>query len=534
MKLKYFPIVLLFIVFKTFSQESKNILFTIDDEPYYSQEFLSVYKKNLQLVVDSKTDIESYLKLFIDYKLKVKEAKLIGLDTLQEYKKELKQYRNNLIEPYLKDKELTKKLVREAYNRLKKEVNVSHILIVLKPEATPQDTLKAYSKLIEARNLILSGKEFSEVAKTYSEDPTAAKNGGYIGYFTALQMVYPFENVAYTTKVNEVSMPFKTKFGYHILKVNALRESKGEVEVAHIMIKKNSVKAKQKIDSIYNLLINEGENFSELAKSASEDRATGMKGGKLAKFGSGRMIEEFSKVAFSLNNKGEISKPFKTQFGWHIIQLIEKYPMESFEKMEPKLTKEVEKDTRSNLSSTSVLNKLYKQYKVVVNEQALQQFKLDNWNENPEKFRSTIVTINNNNILQSKFIAYLKTFRNVSLNSAFTAFKEREVLNYYKDNMEETNPKFASTFKEFREGLLLFDLLEKQVWEKAKDSTGLLNYFNIHKNKKYKDKALKAIKGTVIADYQGYLEAMFSKQLRKKYEVRVNKSENKRIKKLKL
>jgi len=436
--------------------------------------------------------------------------------------------------PYLKDEEVTKKLVKEAYERFKKEVNVSHILIFLKPDVVPQDTLTAYNTLIEARNLIVTGSKFIEVAKKYSKDPTVEQNGGRIGYFTALQMVYPFENVAFKTKVNEVSMPFRTKFGYHILKVNAIRESKGEVEVAHIMFKNESVKAKKRIDSIYKLLINEDTDFFDLAKKVSEDRVSGMKGGRLAKFGTGKMIEEFSKVAFSLNTAGEISKPFKTQFGWHIIKLIKKYPIESFEKRKFKLTQEVEKDIRSNLISKSIIEKLFKQYKIVVYEQAFQQFYTDNWKEKPISFNKTILSINEENIVQNKFIAYLKTVRNVSLKEAFITFKEKKVLDYYKGNIESSNPKFAVIYKEFKEGLLLFDLLEKQVWDKAKDSVGLLNYFNLNKTQKYEGKDLNNIKGTVISDYQNYLEINFSKQLREKFEVNINKSEKKRIKKIKL
>ncbi|MFK5957425.1 MAG: peptidylprolyl isomerase [Lutibacter sp.] len=534
MKFKYSLIIILFIVSKTFSQKNKNTLFTINNEPFYTQEFLTIYKKNLNLVDNSKTSIEDYLKLFIDYKLKVKEAKLLSLDTIQKYKNELKQYKKSLVLPYLKDKEVIKKLIKEVYNRLKKEVNVSHILISLSPNASPKDTLTAYNSLIEARNLIVNGSNFSEIAKKYSKDPTVKENGGNVGYFTTLQMVYPFENVAFKTKVNEISMPFKTKFGYHILKVNDIRNSKGEVEVAHIMFKNDSLFAKKRIDSVYNLLLNNKIDFAALAKKVSEDRASGIKGGKLTKFGAGKMIKSFSKVAFSLTTEGEISKPFKTQFGWHIIKLIKKYPLQSFQKMEAKLTQEVEKDERSNLIGKSVVNKLLKQYKVVVNKPALQQFEMKDWKNNSNKFNQALLVINDKEIYQNKFITYLKTVKNTPISSAFTAFKEKEVLDYYKENIEKLNPEFATTYNEFKEGLLLFDLLEKQVWGKAKDSIGLLNFFNKNKSKKYKSKELKNIKGKVISDYQNYLEQMYSKQLQEKYEVKINKAEKKRIKKLKI
>jgi peptidyl-prolyl cis-trans isomerase SurA len=534
MKLKDLLVIVLFIAFNTFSQNNKKVLFSIDAEPFYSKEFLNVYKKNQKLFTDYKSGKESYLKLFIDYKLKVKEAKSIGLDTLQKFKYELKQYRNNLILPYLKDKETTQKLVVEAYERLNYEVDVSHILIFLKSNTSPKDTLEVYNRLIEARNLIVQGYKFEKIAKKYSDDPTVGENGGRIGYFTVLQMVYAFENVAFATAVNQISMPFRTRFGYHILKVNAKRKSKGKVEVAHIMFKNNSLTAKKRIDSIYNLLLNKDTNFSDLAIKVSEDRASAMKGGKLKKLGTGEMIEEFSNVVFSLKRDGELSKPFKTQFGWHIIKLIKKYPIESFNKIQDKLTQEVEQDTRSNLISKSIIDKLLKQYKIVVNEQALQQFELGNWKIISENFHQIILSINDKKIVQKKFIKFLKTVTDKTVKEAFIAFKEKEVLDYYKENIEHSNVEFAVTYNEFKEGLLLFDLLEKQVWKKATDSIELLNYFSVNKEKKYNSKELKSIKGTVISDYQNYLETMFVNQLYKKYKVKINKPELKRIKKLNL
>jgi len=534
MKFKYLLIIVFFFSAKSFSQENKNILFTINNEPYYSEEFLTVYKKNLQITTTTKTSFEGYLKLFINYKLKVKEARFLGIDTLPKFKKELKQYKENLIKPYLKDDVVTKSLVKEAYERLKKEINVSHILVFLKPNASPKDTLKAYNKLIKARNLVIEGADFTAIAKKYSEDTTVDKDGGNVGYFTALQMVYPFEDAAYSTKIGEVSMPFKTKFGYHILKVNDIKDTKGEVEVAHIMFKNDSITAKKNIDSVYNLLIEKNVNFFDLATKVSEDKASAKKGGRVRKFGTGQMLPEFSKNAFSINNENEISKPFKTQFGWHIIKLIKKHPVESFEKLEAKLTNEINKDTRSNLIGKSVINKLFKQYTIVVHEEALQQFNVENWKTNSENFNKKLLLINDKEILQDNFVSYLKSVKYKNIISAFENFKEEEVITYFKEHIESTNSEFANMYNEFKEGLLLFDLLETQIWEKAKDSAGLSNYFNKNKALKYKNKAFKNIKGTVISDYQSYLEEMFTAELHEKYEVKINNSEKKSLKKIKL
>jgi len=533
MKLNYLSILILFLVVRTYSQDSSNILFKIDNEPYYSSEFLAVYKKNQNIVSDIEGNtIEKYLQMFVDYKLKVKSAKEIRLDTFKSYKNELKQYKDALILPYLKDEKVTDKLVKEAYERLKKEVNVSHILIFSKPEAIASDTLVVYNELLEARKLILEGSPFSEIAKKYSKDPSVKENGGEIGYFTALQMVYPFENMAYTTPLGEVSMPFRTKFGFHILKVNDIRNSQGELEVAHIMLKNNTEATINKIDSIYKLIANNSSDFEMLAKALSEDNTSAPNGGRLKKFNSGKMINSFSDVAFSLQTIGEISKPFQTPYGWHIVKLLNKYPIENFDVLEPKLLKQVENDDRSNLIGESVVDRLVKQYNIVVYKDALNQFNEEDWKKIRENFQQKLLKIQEKDIFQQKFIQFLNNGNNQSINTAFKAFKETEVLNYYKENIEFNNAEFAAIYKEFEEGLLLFEMLEKQVWEKSKDSIGLSNYFESNKATKYIGKDLNSNKGQIISDYQNYLEDMWVKNLHKKYKVEFVEKERAHILKL--
>ncbi|WP_372746324.1 peptidylprolyl isomerase [Lutibacter sp.] len=535
MNFKYLVLIVLFFGIKLNAQENKNVLFYIDKEPVFTQEFINVYKKNSAIIEEtSKNGIESYLDLYVNYKLKVKEAFELKLDTIQKFKKELKEYKESLIAPYLKDKNVSEHLVKEAYDRITKEVDVSHILLFLKPDATANDTLIAYNKLLEARDLLQKGEDFKEVALKYSEDPTVQQNGGRIGYFTGLQMVYPFENEAFNTKINEVSMPFRTKFGYHILKVHNVRNSKGDVEVAHIMIKNDEALAKSKIDSIYTEITTNKADFFELAKLVSDDKASGNNGGKLPKFGTGRMIENFANESFSLKNEGDISKPFQTQFGWHIVKLIKKYPIESFDILKEKLTEQVNNDERSNLIGQSVLKRLFKEYNVTVNTEALNQFKTEDWKTNSDNFKSNLLKIKDENISQSNFISYLKTVNSSDIDKAIVGFKEKEVLNYYKKNIETDNQEFALMFKEFKEGLLLFDLLEQKVWEKSKDSTGLAHFFNERKAEKYGDKNLSDIKGTVISDYQSYLEQQWINNLHSKYNVEVNKTEKKKLLKLKL
>jgi peptidyl-prolyl cis-trans isomerase SurA len=524
-----FKILLLFISIlslQSFAQSAKNVLFTIDNEPFYTDEFMRTYQKNQHIVEDSNNNsIGNYLKLFVDYKLKVKSAKDAGLDTLKSYKTELNQYRNSLILPYLKDEAVTNELVAQAYERLLIEINASHILILANADALPADTIAAYNNLIEARNSILNGADFKEIAKQVSQDPSVQQNGGEIGYFTALQMVYPFENVAYTTPKGEVSQPFRTKFGFHILKVNNIRPSKGEVEVAHIMIRNSTPSAEIKIDSIYNVVLGNPDKFEEMAIQKSEDNASAANGGKLRRFSSGQMIEEFSEVAFSLQTNGEISKPFQTTYGWHIIKLLQKYPIESFEELKPKLLQQVENNERSNLIGKSVVDKLSKQYLILVNETALNQFEIDDWKTTPEKFQQKLLSIENEDIYQATFINYLKTLNNVSPKLAFNTFKETKILDYYKANIQYSNAEFAATYKEFEDGLLLFEMLEKQVWDKSKDSVGLSNFYENNKANLYKNIDFENNRGLIISDYQNHLEKEWVKSLHQQYKVVFNKEE---------
>ena len=526
MKLKISLFFVVFIITKTFSQETPNVLFTINNEPYDTSEFIKIYKKNHAILANSEENsIENYLDLYVAYKLKVKEAKEFGFDTVQKFKKELNTYKEKLVLPYLKDEKVTNRLVREAYDRLQTEVNASHILIFLKPDAAPQDTLLAYQKMVAARELISEGEDFSEVAKKYSEDPSVAQNGGEIGYFTALQMVYPFENYAYTTNINEVSQPFKTKFGYHILKVNNKRPAQGEVEVAHIMRNNTSTVAKHQIDSIYSVLLKEPSKFEVLAKEFSQDKSSSSKGGKLPRFGASKMLESFSEVAFSLENVDELSQPFQTNYGWHIIKLLQKYPLQDFDEIEYELLQKVEKDARSELIGKSVVDSLQNVYSVIVNAAAFNQFYVDDWKGTPEKFQRVLFNIEDVEISQQDFIAYLNVTHKTSIKNAFEAFKEKEILSYFKNNIADTNEEFALVYKEFEEGMLLFEMLEKQVWDKSKDSIGLANFYTLHKAVKYDSKPLKDIKGIVISDYQNHLEKLWVEALHKKYKVLFNEKE---------
>jgi len=471
------------------AQQRKRVLFTVDNQPVYTDEFVKVFNKNREIVTEeNKKSIEEYLELYINYKLKLKQAYDLKYDTISTYKKELAQYREQLITPYLTDSKITDELVEEAYKRTKTEVNASHILIRLQPKAAAADTLAAYQKIIEARNKIVEGANFENIAKQYSEDPSVHKNGGNLGYFSAFAMVYPFENAAYNTKVNEVSMPFKTQFGYHIVKTNDFRDSKGEVEVAHIMIKedpKDSLFAKTKIDELYAKL-KQGDRFEMLVQSHSDDRNSAINGGKLAKFGATRMIKSFADVAFSMKETGEISPPFKTPYGWHIIKLIKKHPIKDFNEVKDELTQKIEKSKRYKIAGTSIVKRLVNEYEIIKNETLLQAYYKNDSISISNNLKNSIFSINGTNTALQDLVDFNAKQPNKSKTEVYSELFKIKVLDYYKDNLEKTDASFAFTLQEYKDGLLLFDLLQDKVWERAeKDTLGLKEFFDKNQQNYY-------------------------------------------------
>ena len=534
-------IIVLFVLsvsFSVFSQKKDKVLVTIDGEATKVSEFKRVYEKNLDAIDDDEAkDVTKNLELYINYRLKVKEAYKNKLDTLPSYKREMETYKNQLSAPYLQDTTFIDKLVKDAYFRTKNEVKAKHILIRTPRDASPKDTLEAYTKISKIRDRIVNGEDFEKVAIETSEDQSAKGNpasgvkgnGGNLGYFSAFSMVYPFEDAAYTTKVDEVSKPFKTRFGYHIVKVDEFRPSKGEVEAAHILIRDTTNVGKKVIDSVYQKIL-ANEKFEDLAKEYSEDPGSKATGGKLGKFAANRMVKPFSDAAFALENEGDVSKPFKTRFGWHIVKLIKKHPIQSYEEMKDALKTKVKKSSRMQLSDQAVINRLKSEYSIAEFEEAkkiLNNPKLRSIAK--DSLQKTMFSVNKTKILQEDFIKYIRNRRHKPVFVLYEDFKNQEILNYYKENLVHTEPEYAYTLKEYQDGLLLFELMQQKIWEKStKDSIGLKNYFSKNVDN-YENKDLKEIKGRVINDYQNDLEKKWIADLRKRSVITVNKKQLKKL-----
>ena len=532
MKIKIFTTLFLITSFTVFSQKDSDVLFSVDGETVSVLEFKNVYQKNLNLIQDKdQKSVKENLDLYIDFKLKLKEAYRLKLNETRTYNREIETYKNQLIAPYLQDTAYLSKLVKDAYYRTKYKVNVSHILVKVSRNATPADTLIAYNKIQKARKEILSGKDFKKVALSYSDDQSVKTNFGNLGFFTAFKMVYPFENIAYQTKVGQLSEPFKTNYGYHLLKVNDLQLSEGEVEVAHLLIRDQSRKGKYKIDSIYTNLQN-GADFEKLVVQYSDDKSSVSKGGKLSKFGVGKMLKPFEQASFKLKKPGDVSMPFTTQYGWHIVKLIKAYPVRSFKEMKNELTEKVRTSGGARMSDLHVLKKLKSQYNIEVFKKAKSVFNSPGIRAaKKDTLQQVLLSINDTKIKQERFFEYIINRRHKTVDALFDDFLNEEIFRYFKENLKNTNPELAKILKEYEEGLLVFDLMQQKVWNKSsKDTLGLKNYF--YKNKaKYTFKDYSKNKGQVMNDYQDFLEQNLIAELRKKHTVKIKKSTLKKLEK---
>jgi peptidyl-prolyl cis-trans isomerase SurA len=497
----FFAIFWLSLSFLNAQISESDVLLTISEEPILASEFIRVYNKNLNLVQDdSQKEVESYLKLFINYKLKLAEATLLGYDKDPEYVKELRSYKNQLTQNYLTDKNVTDELVLEAYDRILNEVKAQHVLVRIEEFET--DTLQAYSA-IQAFQERLKNDDFESLKKEIHDGKSIFVED--LGFFTAFKMAYKFESVAFNTKVGEVSEPFRTKFGFHVVKVLEKRKSKGQVIVAHIMIantqKDTTLVAKDRIQELHRLLL-QGEDFGNIAKQFSDDKSSSMRSGELKPFKSGQINSIlFENTAFSLKEKEDISEPIQTQFGWHILKLIDKQAVKEFNSLKPDLESQVRKDSRSQLVKSKMLAKLLSQYQLtglnpnlallksnIVYDKSNKTWKLSDQIKDSKSF----LVIGKTSYSFGDFINFLnKNYKLINpnwatefaVNKQYKFFLEQSVFRYKKDNLENENQDFANILNEYREGLLLFELMQDKIWEGAKkDTIGLNAFYNENKD----------------------------------------------------
>ncbi len=513
---------LLFIVLTWTAQsgltgQNSPVLLTIAGEEVTLEEFERIYRKNNSETSLNKQAPGEYLDLFINFKLKVKEAESMGMDTTSKFIDELEGYRKQLAKPYLTDNETKEEMMKEAYERARTDINASHILIKLPPDPAPADTLAAYGKAMEIRERIASGEDFEKVARATSDDASVSRNGGNLGYFTAFSMVYPFETVAYNTPVGELSEPFRTDYGYHILQVHDKRPARGQVKVAHIFVRTpegmsdaQREKAYSKVQMIHDSL-RSGVDFAELARRQSEDPSSARNGGEMPWFGTGRMIPEFENACFSLEEKGAFSEPFKSFYGWHIVQLLDKKEVGSYEEMKPDLQDRINRGDRVKYRNDRFAARLKEEHGYTYHPGSMESVysALDSsllqgtWDGGAlSGDDSPIMQIGERVVTTGQFVHYLEEQQGRSKSRdpqsmadlQFEKFAQEQVLDYEESMLPEKYPEFRYIYQEYHDGILLFDIMDQKVWSKAvNDTVGLEAFHREHRDQYLWDERAEAV-----------------------------------------
>lgn len=484
----------LFFTFNPFARDEETLL-TIGNTKVSKAEYERIYRKNNNNLYnpEDKKSPQEYLELYINFKLKVLEAEALKMDTNSVFINELKGYRKELAAPYLTNVEFNEQLVRELYDRMTKEVNASHILLRVNKNVTEEEEQKVLNKINKIRKEIIEGKDFGEAAVQYSEDPSAKMNKGNLNYFSAFQMVAPFENAAFSTPVGEISEPVRSSFGYHLLKVHDIRKNRGEIKVAQIMkaFPKDATpdvkeKLKKEINDIYIELQN-GADFAELAKTKSDDKNSAVKGGEMQWFAAGRLVKEFSEPAFALKNNGDYTPPVKTAYGYHIIKKLDHRSVPSFEKSKQEIENRIKNDpARSITSKTAFIDKLKREYNYSENIQGIANIKGKSIESEFQTTDFEIFRIDNKIYSLNEFQRYIQKeeITTGTYSSNFNQWVEFEITQLEDSKLEEKYPEFRYLMQEYHDGILLFNISEEKIWNYAvEDSAGLDSFYKKNKKK---------------------------------------------------
>ncbi len=497
----FFVIIFLFFCNTILVQsQSDKVLLTINGDPIYKREFERLYNKHIEESLNETKSPKEFLELFIDLKLKVKEAKALRFDTTTQFLHELNNYRKQLVIPYLFDKKEKTRLAKEAYERLKTEIHIKLILVRVDTYASAADSLIAYRKAMNIRRNIMSGVDFETVARRTSDDPSVSKNGGDWWYVSVFRLPYTLENYIYQAEKGTLSMPIRTENGYYIVRIMDKRPARGELKVAHIMISLPSnadslqqYQAKQRIDTAYTKL-RLGESFEELVKQYSNDKSTCENKGELPWLRTGYSAREFEKQAFALKNKGDFTKVFRTSWGWHIVRLIDRKAIYPYENIKQKLYSLVENDSRILISKHKTVNKLKKTYNYEDYRKLTEfYFVVDTtifdgkWNiEKANDIDEVMFLLAGKSYTQQDFAAFLEQNQirsrrmpiDIFVNQKYRNFVSERILAEEERHIETKNEEFRYLMQEFYDGILLFAIVDQQIWSKAEnDSVGQYNHY---------------------------------------------------------
>lgn len=483
-------------------------LFTYGDKPVSKEEFLKAYRKNNNSPKATEKSYNEYLELYTRYKLKVKAAYDAKLDTLPNQVAELQNFRSQILDQYMNDETSVNRLVNEAFERSQKDIHLAHIFISVLKNASAADTVAAYQVAMDAYNALKSGKDFGETALRYSQDPFVKNNRGDLGYITVFTLPYALESQAYGIAPGKFSKIFRDKNGYHIFKNIGERKAIGKIKTAQILLmvpagasEASKSETKQRTDSIYHVLMNGGD-FSSLARTFSGDNLSYQLGGEMNEFGAGKYEPDFESAAFALKKDGDISQPVYSSFGYHIIKRIHRIPVAvtKDKKTMEEFKQKVMNDQRIEVARKEMLGMILKQTrfkKYPVNEDHLFRYTDSSLQIKP---LPSFSDINNKTILFSfakkditvrDWLDYRNSIRNQPVltngktnKEILEQYQQTAAFDYYRNHLEDYNKEFAYQVNEFKDGNLLFEIMQHKIWDKAStDSVGLKNYFEAHKNK---------------------------------------------------
>jgi len=511
--LLFIPAVLLSVFCGAQTLNDRTLL-TVAGNNVSAGEFIRMFKKSAEPL--NKADIDTYLQQYIIFKLKVADALHEGYDTTRAFKTELNGYRNQLAQNYLTDNQVKEKILQKIYQRSLTEIDACHILVNCPEDASPEDTLIAWNKATGIRERIIKGEPFEQVARGSSDDKSVKINGGDLGYFTVFQMIMPFEDAAYILREGVISQPVRTPFGYHIIKVIDKRPSRGKVLIAHIMKasppgteEKEEKEIEESINSIYNEL-QSGESFYELAKKYSEHKESAANGGKLDWFGTGEIIPALSEVAFSITDTGKYSKPVRTIYAWHIIKLLDKKGPGTYEETKSYLESKLNQSYLNSLSRKSFINKLKNEYKFRINQTAYNWFVKNTDTliiSGKTKYKRSslpsgyLYSFANQHLTTKEFASNIEKRGSMIVTDNPAYFISRsidemisdQIIKYENSLLEDKYPDFRYLMKEFHDGILLFEISGKNVWDRVQeDSVGLRDYYEKNRQKYLTKKGIDA------------------------------------------
>ena len=483
---------------------SAQTLFTYGKEAVPAREFLTAYKKNNNGATDEKA-LREYLDLYIASRLKVKEAKTLGFDTLAQLKSDLATLRQQILPNYTSDKESLEKLVTEAFSRSQKDIRAAHIFLSFTKNGV-FDTTAAQKRRDEALAQLARGVKFEDVAKAFSDDPSARTNGGDLGWITAFSLPYEIESVLYATAPGGTAPVYTSRSGYHILKNNGERKAPGRMKAAQILLafppgSDDALKArlKKQADSLYARLT-AGEDFGKLATLFSNDVVSSASNGQLSEFGVGEYDPVFEATAFALPKDGAISKPFETAHGYHIVKRLKLIPVptKATDDALDAMRRKVESSDRSQVSRKELAKKVMREVGATVLLPSTDQL----WALSDSLFKgvrlaapltiqpsTAVLKIGKQQSTVNDWIAFAQANRYRANGTGmkpylqlWDEFAEATALRYYEDHLEDFNDEFRRQVNEFSEGNLFFEIMQRQVWTPAQtDSAALKEYYQKHK-----------------------------------------------------